>query len=311
MLMENNKKSFAKTKLYMDTTVSLKVVTQRPLSEVNESMKIAFDMFRKVEEVCSRFNPHSEVLHLLQHVGNPVPVSDILFEVIHFAYEVAEMTNGLFDPTVGYTLESYGFNRDYLTRKTIKTNLPSHLTVSYKDIELDAGRRTVLLKKPLVIDLGAVAKGFAIDLAAKALSQYEGFLVNAGGDIFAGGLNEHDEWWNIGIQHPLEPDKTIYHIKVTDMAVCTSGNYERVSPYNSTIHHLINPLKGNAVSSVISSTVIAPFAMLADSFSTAAFVLGGKKGIEFIENNDLNGILITPGLQMHMTKGLKGVSLCK
>ena len=305
MLTENKKVSYTKSSLFMDTVVSLKVITTKPSAEVNNCMYMAFQAFRKVEDVCSRFNQESEVMQLLNHARVPIVVSDILFETIRFAYEVAKLTKGVFDPTVGCTLESYGFNRHYLTRNKIESNLDPTTPVSYKDIVLNNEYKTVLLKKPLIIDLGAVAKGFAIDLAAKALSQFEGYLVDAGGDIYAGGLNEEDELWSIGIRNPLNTDHTIHTLKVSNMAVCTSGNYERVSPNDENKQHLINPSTGKTAKDSISSTVLAPFAMMTDAFSTVAFILGKEDGIKLLEDHDINGIIITPSLSSYMTKEME------
>jgi thiamine biosynthesis lipoprotein len=289
----------------MDTVVSLKVVTNKSSNEVNISMKMAFQAFKKVEEICSRFNPESEVMQLLNHIGEPVEVSDILFEAIRFAYEVAKLTKGIFDPTVGFALESDGFNRHYLTGNHMKSNLDLQTPVSYKDIVLNSENKSVLLKKPLILDLGAVAKGFAIDLAAKALSQFEGYLVDAGGDIYAGGLNEEDEFWSIGIRHPINTEDTSYTLKVSDMAVCTSGNYERVSPKDKNKQHIINPSTGKTAKKSISSTVLAPFAMMADAFSTAAFILGEKDAIKLLEEHEINGIIISQSLSSHMTNEME------
>jgi len=305
MLTENKKVSYTKSSLFMDTVVSFKVVTTKSSIEVNNSMNMAFQAFRKVEDICSRFNQESEVMQLLNHVGVPVVVSDILFEAIRFAYEVAKLTKGVFDPTVGFTLESYGFNRHYLTREKIESNLEPITPISYKDIVLNNENKTVLLKKPLIIDLGAVAKGFAIDLAARALNQFEGYLIDAGGDIYAGGLNEEDELWSIGIRNPLNTDDMIHVLKVSNMAVCTSGNYERVGPIDENKQHLINPSTKKSANDSISSTVLAPFAMMADAFSTAAFIFGKEDGIKLLEDHDINGMIITPSLSSHMTKDME------
>lgn len=301
------KKTYIQTRLYMDTTVTIKVVTNKPISEVTESMKKAFQAFQKVEDVCTRFNPQSEVMQLLRYIDQPVSVSDILFETTRFAYHVSEMTNGLFDPTVGYTLESLGFNRHYLTRELLNSNLSFMTPVSYQDVVLDSEKRTVTLKKPIILDLGAVAKGFAIDLAVQSLRQYEGFVVDAGGDLYAGGVNEKNEPWSIGIRHPINTEEVIFLIKITDMAICTSGNYERVSLNDQKTHHLINPLTGKSIENTISSTVIAPFAMMADAFSTASFIFGGENGMEMLENNDMQGVIISQALQPYISKGLEGV----
>lgn len=296
--------SYVKSALYMDTVVNLKVVTSRPSREVEESLSQAFSVFRRVEDACSRFNPQSELSRLSLQVGIAVPVSDLLFEAIRFAWEIAEFTHGAFDPTIGGKMLQYGFNHDYLSGYRSEPELPA-LPVTYRDIKFDPKRRLIKLEKKLVLDLGAIAKGLAIDLAARVLSPFQGFLIDAGGDIFAGGLNEHKEPWLVGIRHPMKKDGVITMLRLTNQALCTSGSYERRSPLNPKAHHLIEPLSGIPQSQVLSCTVLAPFAMMADAFATAAFILGQDEGKRHLEKAELNGLFVTPSLEMHMTPGMR------
>ncbi|MED3563251.1 FAD:protein FMN transferase, partial [Bacillus xiapuensis] len=189
-----------KTKLYMDTVVDIQVVSGKSKRETEAKIDRAFKAFQHVEQACSRFTPSSELMQVCQSAGVPVKISPFLFEPLFIAIEMAKLTKGLFDPTVGKVMELNGFNRHYISGQIM--NSKSADSVSYHDIELDAFNHTVTLKKPLVIDLGAVAKGFAIDLAANELKEFTGFVINAGGDLFASGLDENGEAWKIGIQHP-------------------------------------------------------------------------------------------------------------
>lgn len=291
-----------KSALHMDTVITLTVVTAHPDSGVMPSMERALQAFDVVEQACSRFSEDSEVTRLSMQIGSPVRVSAVLFEAIRFAWAMADATNGAFDPTVGRRLETYGFNRHYLTGETRDSGLDPNAPVSYRDLALDEVQRTVLLRKPLLIDLGALAKGLAVDLAARELSPFEGFVVDAGGDIYAGGLNERAEPWHIGIRHPLRTAETICSFRLTDAAVCTSGSYERPSPVRAETHHLIDPRSGTSRLDLLSCSVVAPFAMLADAMSTAAFVLGREKGMAHLEQAELDGIFVETSLEMHMTK---------
>ena len=306
MRTKSVKESFAKSQLFMDTVVSIKIVSSRAKAEIDESMARAFAAFYQVESVCSRFNNQSEISRLSTKIGTQVPVSSILFEAIRFAWEVADFTEGAFDPTLGNTLGLYGFNRDYLTGyQSVPTTSNPDSPVSYLDLDLNEEEQTILLRKPLILDLGAIAKGLAVDLAVKELSSFEGFFIDAGGDIFASGMNEYEEPWRVGIRHPCEKEEIICTLQLTNMAVCTSGSYERVSPIRKDTHHLINPHSGISQSDILSCTVIAPFAMLADAFSTAAFILGSDKGIQQLALAGLDGIMITPNLEMPMTQEMR------
>src|SRR5437868_4444803 len=161
----------------------------------------AFEWFHRVEECCTRFEAHSEVMQLAAQVGVPVPVSAILYEAVQFALAVAVESDGAFDPTVGYAMEARGFNREYRTGQLIRTGLDCRRSVSYRDVRLDADHHTITLLRPLVLDLGAVAKGLAVDLAARELRSFENFAINAGGDLYLGGCNPDGERWSIGIRH--------------------------------------------------------------------------------------------------------------
>ena len=178
---------------------------------------------------------------------------------------------------------------------------------SYRDLTLDEEARTVRLHRPLTLDLGAVAKGFAIDLAVSALRPFTNFLIDAGGDIYAGGQNEDGMPWQIGIRHPLQTDAVLCTVKASDLAICTSGGYERPSPSHAGMHHVVHPGTGLSPSGIVSSTVLAPFAMMADAASTVAFLQNSpEEGIEWIEQAGLDGLLVEDTLQIHMTNGMKG-----
>ncbi|WP_312470412.1 FAD:protein FMN transferase [Neobacillus sp.] len=291
-----------KAKLYMDTLVDIQVVTEKSKEKMEEKINRAFTAFQKVEQACSRFTPSSELMQACQIIGTPVEISPFLFEPLLLAIEIAKLTDGLFDPTVGKVMEENGFNRHYLTGDLMES--PSSDSVSFHDIVLDLRARTLTLKKPLVIDLGAVAKGFAIDLAVNELKEFAGFVVNAGGDLFAGGVDEKGNPWKIGIQHPLQKDEIMNTIEISDEAICTSGSYERRSPNRPDLHHLMNPKTKHSPNELISCSVIAPFAMMADAFSTASFLLGANKGKRLIEELDMKGLLIKSDLQIVRAGGI-------
>lgn len=288
----------------MDTAVSIEVVAGKSTSQeaVTQKMNQAFEAFQKVEQACSRFSPDSELMRACQQVGIPLTVSPFLFEPLKFALEMAECTDGIFDPAIGKRMEDYGFNRHYLTGEVMKS--PSAASVTYRDIVLDEQERTLCLLKPLVIDLGAVAKGFAIDLAAHELAEFEGFVVNAGGDLFVGGVNDRGEAWEIGIQHPERKEEVISTVLLSNEAICTSGGYERKSTTAADIHHLIDPKTQSSPKDWISSSVIAPFAMMADAFATSSFLLGAAEGRGLLEQASLQAILITSNLQLVRVGGI-------
>jgi thiamine biosynthesis lipoprotein len=303
----------------MGTVVTIHVVGQEPdlpsTPDREEAVKRALEWFCAVEECCTRFEPHSELMQLAAQVGVPVRVSMILFQAVQFALAVAEKSAGAFDPTVGHALETRGFNREHRTGKTIRTNLDSSIPVSYRDVRLDADRQTITLLRPLILDLGAVAKGLAVDLAARELRSFQNFAIDAGGDLYLEGCNPDGDPWSIGIRHPRRDGELIDSLRISHRAVCTSGDYERRAARDDEGHHILDPRTGSSTNGVASVTVIAPTAMLADALATAAFVLGPAQGIQLFDRLGVDGLIFSsvapssapgsPKLERYETRGMR------
>jgi thiamine biosynthesis lipoprotein len=297
--------SYVASAAFMDTLITIEVVRPKARSGYVERVQQAFGWFSQVEKLCSRFDENSELSRLsASPAGVPVTVSPPLFELVSFALSVAQASSGAFDPTVGHAMEMSGFKRNYLTGERKTSGTEASARSSYRDILLDPSDRTVTLTRPLVLDLGAVAKGFAIDLAAEDLRPFQDYAINAGGDILARGLSPEGTSWRIGIRHPRQPEALIDTFTVSDAAVCTSGDYERPRPDGGPGHHLLDPETGQAVVEVASVTVVAPTAMLADALSTAAFVLRAERGLDLLESQNVEGLIVSPDLQKFETKGL-------
>ena len=254
----------------MGTLVTIHVV--RPDS--SDAIDCAFGWFHEIEARCTRFDDNSELRRLVAHVGEPVPVSAIVFEAVRFALMVAEDTAGAFDPTVQST--SGG---------------------SYRDIETDPRERTITLHREVALDLGAVAKGLAVDAAARELQPFRDFAIDAGGDVYLGGSNPDGDKWRVGIRHPRADRTLIDSLRVSDAAVCTSGDYERGE-------HLVDPRTAIPASLAASVTVVAPTAMLADALATAAFILGPIDGLALFQRHGVEGLIFTPSLERFETSGL-------
>jgi FAD:protein FMN transferase len=266
-----------------------------------ETVARASGWFDSIETCCSRFDAESELRQLTERVGTPVPVSPMLFEAIRFALSVAEASDGAFDPTVGGRMEARGFNRHYRTGHVSPSPVVPTDSVSWRDVVLDATAMTVVLVKPLVLDLGAVAKGLAVDLAAQELRPFENFAVDAGGDLYLGGHNVDAAPWAVGIRHPRD-ESLIDTLHVSNTAVCTSGDYERRSETDSRVHHIMDARNGQSASALASVTVVAPSAMVADALATAAFALGPADGLRFLERQRVRGLLVTPSLERFDTE---------
>jgi thiamine biosynthesis lipoprotein len=286
----------------MGTVVTIDVFGPEPADGSRApAVERAFDWFLGIETMCTRFDAASELMQLSRQVGVAVPVSSLLFEVLQFALAVSRASAGAFDPTVGHLVAAHGFNREHRTGRLVTAPIVSE-RVSYRDVILDARSRTVTLQRPLVLDLGAVAKGLAIDMAARELQPFRNFAIDAGGDLYLGGHGSGGGPWHVGLRHPRADGVLIASVRVSDMAVCTSGDYERtsVTPGRAQ-HHIIDPRTGASSAGVASVTVLAPTAMVADALATTACVLGPRDGIAFLEAQGVHGFMVTTGLTTHAT----------
>jgi thiamine biosynthesis lipoprotein len=285
----------------MDTWVNVQVVSDQPREVVEPAVQRALAWFETVERICTRFDASSEVMQLLTQVGRRVRVSTLLFEAAAFALDLAEQTDGAFDPTVGATLEHMGFNVNYRTGEAMHSEVAPD--ASYADVRLDRRARTILLRRPVVLDLNAVAKGLAIDLAVHELRDVSDLCVEAGGDVYVRGQNASAEPWHVGIQHPRAPGLLARTLRVSDMAVCTAGDYERRSPGTRAEGHILDARTHQPVTELASVTVVAPTAMAADGLSTAAMVLGREGGLQLLEDQGVGGVLISADGTMVTTRG--------
>lgn len=288
----------ARATVAMDTLVTIGIV--RGAAGDDAAIARALGWFRRVEEACSRFDPGSEVRRLLDHIGTPTPLSPILYEACAFALAVARASGGAFDPTIGRAQERRGFARNFRTGEVIASAIGEGARPTWRDLALDPERRTLTLRRPLVLDLGAVAKGLAIDLAARELAAYGQIMIEAGGDLLVRGRNPDGQPWRIGVRHPRR-DGYLTTLAVTDAAVCTSGDYERPAANPADGHHLLDPQSGRSPDAVASVTVVAPTAMAADALGTAAFILGPRRGARFLVRQGVAGLLVTPDLAEYPT----------
>lgn len=294
----------------MGTVVSVRVVGGDPLRREERTQR-ALRWFARVEAVCSRFEPDSELCQLCERVGQPVKVSALLFEVLKFAVAVAEASGGAFDPTLGALSAARGFDRHWRTGVSIRPQRrPSDSSrrrrvrqAGWRALTLDEEHQTVMLRTPMQLDLGAVAKGMAVDLAARDLADVRDFAIDAGGDVYVSGSNHTGQPWSVGIRNPQATHTLCATLRVRDRAVCTSGDYARTST-DGVSTHLIDPATGGAATSAISATVVAPTAMVADALATAVYIMGPVRGLALLEHHGADGLIIATDSTHVMTSGM-------
>jgi FAD:protein FMN transferase len=305
--------SYLHTVALMGTVVTIQVVghdaTPQQLANRAERVERAVGWFQTIEASCNRFDAASEVRQLTAQIGTAVPASMMLYQAVQFALAVAEETGGAFDPTVGLDMERRGFNREYQSGRAIRTVAVARERASYRDVLLDPERQTITLRCPLVLDLSAVAKGLAIDMASRELESLEHYAIDAGGDLYLAGRNPAGTAWSVGIRHPRIAGEVIETLHVSNAAVCTSGDYERVSPDEEASSHIMDPRTGLSATALASATVVAPSAMVADALATAAFVLGPTEGLRLLEHSGVDGLLVSPALERFATQGMGSAAI--
>ncbi len=293
----------------MGTTIHTEVWHQ----DERIAQQVADLVIQTMHEVNQSMSPYIETSELSLVNKNAatevLPVTDELYAVIDHALHYSQMTNGAFD----VTFASVGYLYDYRNAvRPTKSDIQQQLQgVNYKHIVLDANRKTIHFKQPQVrIDLGGIAKGYAVDLAITRAQEHgvERIFVSAGGDTRILGDREGRPWV-IGIRHPLNREKVIAKIPLVNEALSTSGDYERYFDEDGVrYHHIIDPKTGDSARKVHSVTILGPTAMDTDALSTSVFVLGAREGLKLLESLEaIEGIIVDNEANLLFSSGLQNI----
>ncbi len=287
------------------------------LSGAREALRAGFDRIDGVDRLMSIFRSDSEVSRISVAAGaHSVPVSAETWEVLREARELGVRTGGALDVTILPLMRLW-------SRAAGEDRLPAPRDldraargVGFRDLVLDAGTRSVALRQPGAgIDLGGIAKGYAVDAAVEALRArgVRSGIVNAGGDLRVLGRGPGGSPWRIGLRHPLRPETLLLSLAVEDEGVATSGNYFRYFEIAGRRYgHVLDPRTGTPAETALSVTVVAPHAMRADGLATGALVRGASGALDVIGAIGVEGIVVTertghPGrVVVHVTPGLRG-----
>ena len=261
----------------------------------------------EVEALWSVTDEGSEIYRANHSGGEPVNVSEETAELVSFALEMAEKTDGALEPTIYPVLRAWGFTTDTKqvpSQEEIDALLED---VGHEKITLDGTLLTV--PEGMELDLGAVGKGYAGDLAAEAVRArgIECAILSLGGNIQAVGSRPDGTDWRVGLRSPWE-DGTLGVLRVSDQAVVTSGGYENYfeDKDGNVYWHILDPETGYpAKSGLLSVTIICPQGRMGDALSTALFVMGPQKAEEYWrENGDFEMILVTEEGEILITEGV-------
>ena len=283
-------------------------------AKVRASFDAALAEIRRIEALMTTWRPDSEVSRINAAAGkNPVTVGDETFAVIKESVHTSEISEGTFDITFQTLHGLWKFDEDLdphpPTDKEIKKRLAF---LGWRNIKLDEANKSVMLTKPETqISLGGIAKGYAVDKAAKVLESagIVSFFVQAGGDLFARGKKPDGTDWQAGIRDPRGKEGQYFaKLPLSDHAFSTAGDYERSYIVDGKrYHHIIDPRTGHPATACRSVTIWAPNAFIADAIDDAVFILGPEKGMKLVESIDgVGAVVVDARNNVWVSKRLQG-----
>lgn len=270
--------------------------------------ELVMEQFQRVDRSMSRYREDSDVSRVNREAGTgSVSVPEPLFEVIRKALDISELTAGAFDVSFGSVGYLYDFRAGV---QPSDDELEAHLgAVNYQDIVLDETQHTIRFRRPgMRLDLGGIAKGYAVDQGIQVLEMagIRHARLSAGGDMRLLG-DKRGKPWVVGIRDPRSDSDNAVVLPLNDVAVSTSGDYERYFTDESgeRIHHIISPGTGRPARGIQSVTILGKDALTTDGLSTAVFVLGVEQGLAMINRlPGIDAIIIDEQRTMHYSDGL-------
>jgi len=296
----------------MGTAVAVEITVADAVDaagKAREAIKGVKDIFAENERIFSRFDPDSELSRINANIGKRTGVSEKMFEVLGLCLKFHELSEGYFDPRVLENLEKIGYDRDFrsndLNRDGNQAIELSKITgVLADDLVLGPEGNSIIVKKR--IDTTGIAKGCAVDEAARFLEQqgFADFIVDAGGDMQARGVDADGARWTVGIEG-MEAGKL--KLELDDEGVATSGiSRKRWIVGDRKFHHLVNPKDPENFSYDIKTvTVIEKKTVEADGRAKVLVLMGKEKGIGFADRNNIKALFLDYRGNVYLSKAMK------
>lgn len=270
----------------MGSRFDITVVAKDPV-EANEYIDLAVNEIKSIEQLISSWDSNSQTSEINRNAGiKPVKVDTELFDLIQRAIGISKLTDGAFDISYASMDKIWKFDGSMTVMPSADSIKASVEKVGFQNIVLDKESSTVFLKlKGMKLGFGAIGKGYAAD-KAKDLLISKGVvsgIINASGDMNTWGRQPDGSEWKVAITNPMDKNKVFALLPITNGAVVTSGNYEKYVTFNDVRYtHIIDPRSGYPATGIISVTVFAPKAELADALATSVFVMGIEVGLNRI-----------------------------
>lgn len=294
----------------MGSRFEITVVADTP-EQADAWIDTAISEIQRIEKVISSWDPGSETSEINRNAGiGPVAVSRELYDLIARSLRISALTDGAFDISYASMDRIWRFDGSMTTMPHPDSVSASVSRVGYQKIRLDPDKRTVYLTEAgMKIGFGAIGKGYAAD-RAKALLIERGVpagIINASGDMNAWGHQPDGRPWQVAITNPLDKGHSFGLLPIGDGAVVTSGDYEKFVVFdNQRYAHIIDPRTGYPTRGIISVTVFAPKAELADALATSVFVMGIEAGLDRIDQlPQVECLIVDAKGNLHRSKNLE------
>lgn len=297
-------KEYSRDIFAMDTYMYLKAYGEH----ADTALGYSSEQILSLEELFSVTSEKSDIWAINHSNGEPVSVSDDTIAVLDKAIKIGGKTNGALDVTIYPLLTEWGFTTDTQQVPTDDIIADKLKLIDYTKISVKGN--TVQLPDNMQIDFGALAKGYTSDCVTEILKEngVKSALVNLGGNVHAVGTKPDGTLWKVGVQNPFSPSEQVCILEIADKAVITSGNYERffTDENGRKYWHILDSADGfPADNGLVSVTIVGENGLLCDALSTALFVLGTDKAIDYWRNSaDFEMILITDDEKIIYSEGL-------
>ncbi len=252
-------------------------------------VEAAFDEVDRIDRLMSHYKPESPLSRLNREAARgPVAVDPELFAFLAECLRYSRESEGAFDITVGPLMKAWGFFRGEGRVPEAAAIAEMLGRVGYRHVTLQADGRTVQFDRAGVeLDLGGIAKGYAVDRVVELLRRHEvrAALVSAGGSTIYGlGAPPGREGWEVGIQDPIDPRRIARKVLLKDRALSVAGIREKSFEAGGvTYAHIMDPRTGRPVSDMLSVAVLAGRGTAGDALDDAFFVLGVEKGRDYLK----------------------------
>ncbi|WP_066512860.1 FAD:protein FMN transferase [Rufibacter sp. DG15C] len=280
--------------------------------EADTVMDAAIAEIQRIEKLLTTFSDTSETYQINANAGiAPFTPSPEVYDLIQRSIRISNLTQGAFDITYGGVDKSlWNFDPTMTALPSKEVAQASVRLVNYQNILLNPKDKSVFLKhQGMRIGFGGIGKGYAAERAKHVLQQLgvQSGIVNAAGDLSAWGLQPNGQPWTIGIADPNSKHQPFSQLNISNMAVATSGNYEKFAIIDGKKYsHTINPKTGLPVTGIKSVTILCPNAELADAMATPVMVMGVQVGLELINQmRDIACLIVDDVNRVHSSKNIR------